>query len=63
MQSELQTLKMQLHPHFFFNTLNRIKELYPASHGDFTVLLHDGTELVLSRTYRRNLSQNLGMSV
>jgi two-component system LytT family response regulator len=30
----------------------RIRELRPMSHGDFTLLLKDGTELTLSRAYR-----------
>ncbi len=30
----------------------RIKELQPRSHGDYTVVLKDGTELIMSRGYR-----------
>ncbi|MCP9494816.1 MAG: LytTR family DNA-binding domain-containing protein [Pyrinomonadaceae bacterium MAG19_C2-C3] len=30
----------------------RIKELHPMFSGDYTVILHDNTELTLSRTYR-----------
>lgn len=30
----------------------RIRELHPASSGDYTVILHDGTRLPLSRTFR-----------
>jgi two-component system LytT family response regulator len=32
-----------------------IRELQPLFHGDYLVILNDGTELPLSRTYRRNL--------
>jgi two-component system, LytTR family, response regulator len=32
-----------------------VVELRPATHGDYDVLLADGTNLRLSRTYRRNL--------
>ena len=32
--------------------LRCIRELEPAFHGDCTVLLRDGTRLILSRTYR-----------
>jgi two-component system, LytTR family, response regulator len=32
--------------------LRCIQEIEPAFHGDCTVLLHDGTRLTLSRTYR-----------
>ena len=35
--------------------VDRIRELQPLFHGDYIVVLHDGTELTLSRTYRRNL--------
>jgi two-component system, LytTR family, response regulator len=35
--------------------LDRIKELEPWSHGDFQVLLTDGTRLMLSRRYRDRL--------
>jgi two-component system, LytTR family, response regulator len=33
----------------------RIRELRPLSHGDYTVLLKTGTELTLSRAYRKEL--------
>ena len=35
--------------------LDRIKELQPTFHGDYTVLLHDGTKLPLSRNQRGQL--------
>jgi two-component system LytT family response regulator len=35
--------------------VDRIHELQPLFHGDYVVILQDGTELTLSRTYRRNL--------
>ena len=35
--------------------VDRIRELQPLFHGDYVVVLHDGKELTLSRTYRRNL--------
>ncbi len=37
--------------------IERIKELQPLFSGDYTVLLRNGTELTLSRTYRDNLSK------
>lgn len=40
--------------------LDRISELQPTSHGDYTVVLHDGTRLVLSRGYRDRLTTLLG---
>jgi two-component system, LytTR family, response regulator len=32
--------------------VDRIKELLPDFHGDFAVVLRDGTRVTLSRTYR-----------
>lgn len=32
--------------------MDRIREYYPISHGDYAVILKDGTRLRLSRTYR-----------
>jgi two-component system LytT family response regulator len=43
--------------------LDRIKELSPLFHGDYRVLLHDGTELTLSRSYRPKLQELLGDSI
>jgi two-component system LytT family response regulator len=42
--------------------LDRIKELQPLFHGEYAVLLHDGTRLTLSRGYREKLSVLLGES-
>jgi len=41
----------------------RIRELHPHSHGDFLVVLHDGTELKLSRSYRPKVEASLGQSL
>jgi two-component system LytT family response regulator len=35
--------------------LDRVQRLHPYSHGDYQVVLRDGTELVLSRGYRERL--------
>jgi len=43
--------------------LQRIRELRPHSHGDFLVVLHDGTELKLSRSYRQKVEASLGQSL
>jgi two-component system LytT family response regulator len=43
--------------------INRIKELQPWSHGEYHVILHDGTQLTLSRSYRDNLQSALGNSL
>lgn len=39
---------------------DRIKELRPWFHGEYVVLLKDGTELTLSRTYRERILTLLG---
>ncbi|MBI2685225.1 MAG: response regulator transcription factor [Acidobacteria bacterium] len=39
---------------------DRIKELRPWFHGEYVVLLKDGTELTLSRTYREKILSVLG---
>jgi len=36
--------------------LDRIQKLYPVSHGDYQLVMKDGTELVLSRGYRERLT-------
>jgi two-component system LytT family response regulator len=43
--------------------VERIRELQPLFHGDYVVILRDGTELTLSRTYRRNLPGLFGESL
>jgi two-component system LytT family response regulator len=40
--------------------LDRIKELHPYFHGDYVILLKNGTELKLSRSRRRALEERLG---
>ena len=35
--------------------IDRIKELHPHFNGDYVVLLHDGTELKLSRSRREQV--------
>lgn len=43
--------------------LDRVVELHRMFHGDFSVILEDGTELKLSRTYRSGLEERLGRSL
>jgi two-component system LytT family response regulator len=40
--------------------VDRIKELQPMFHGDYTVILRNGARLTLSRGYRDKLQQMLG---
>lgn len=35
--------------------VDRVREIQPSEHGDFTIVLRDGTNLRLSRTYRDRL--------
>ncbi|HEX9006637.1 MAG TPA: LytTR family DNA-binding domain-containing protein [Bacteroidota bacterium] len=39
--------------------LNRIKELRPLLYGEYAVILHDGTQLTLSRSYREKVFHRL----
>ena len=41
--------------------LARVRELQPLFHGDYRVLLHDGTKLVLSRGYRDAVMERIGV--
>jgi two-component system LytT family response regulator len=43
--------------------LDRIRELQPYFHGEYMVVLHDGTKLKLSRTYRNRLQERLGQAL
>jgi len=40
--------------------VDRIKELQPLFHGEYAVILRNGTRLTLSRSYREKLDQLLG---
>jgi two-component system, LytTR family, response regulator len=40
--------------------VERIREMQPMFHGQYTVVLHDGTRLTLSRRYRGKLQKSLG---
>lgn len=40
--------------------IDRIKELQPLFHGEYTVLLRDGTRLTLSRRYKDRLQDRFG---
>lgn len=43
--------------------LDRIHELQPWFHGEYRIILKDGTQLMLSRSYREKLQQVLGKPV
>ncbi len=42
--------------------VDRIKGMQPAFHGDYIVILQDGTRLNLSRSYREKLQALLGQT-
>lgn len=63
----LSTLEAQLPPGKFMRisrstivNVDRIKELQPLFHGEYAVILRNGTKLTLSRSYRDKLDQLLG---
>lgn len=67
LREPLRDLEGRLDPARFFRVhrsaivnLSRIKEIRSSSQGDHTVLLHDGTELRLSRHRRGALFERLG---
>lgn len=53
---------IRIHRSTFVN-LERIKELQPWFHGEYVVVLKDGTQLTMSRSYRSNLPELLGKSL
>ncbi len=67
LRETMSKLEAQLDPGKFLRihrstivNLERIQELQPAFHGDYVVLLRDGTRLTLSRNYRDKLQEVLG---
>lgn len=70
LREKISALEEQLSPDRFLRihrstivNVNRIKEMQPLYHGDYAVLLHDGTRLTLSRSFRDRVFQGLNMSV
>jgi two-component system LytT family response regulator len=66
-RATLATLEQHLDPTVFVRIhrstivrTSRIRELEPYFHGEYVVVLHDGTRLKLSRTYRARLEEALG---
>lgn len=66
MRETLQGLEGRLDPARFLRihrsaivNIDRVRELQPLFHGDYSVLLSDGTELTLSRSYRDKLGESL----
>jgi len=70
LRETISSLESQLDPKEFVRihrsaivNINRIKELQPWSHGEYHILLQDGTRLTLSRSYREKLQSALGNSL
>jgi two-component system LytT family response regulator len=70
LRETISSLEAQLDPKDFIRihrsaiaNINRIKELQPWSHGEYHVILQDGTQLTLSRSYREKLQSALGNSL
>jgi two-component system LytT family response regulator len=70
LRETISSLEAQLDPRHFVRihrsaivNINRIKELQPWSHGEYHVILHDGTRLTLSRSHREKLQSALGNSL
>ena len=67
LRETLTNLEAQLDPKKFVRihrstivNLSRVRELHSWTHGEYHVILHDGTQLTLSRNYRDNLQSVLG---
>ena len=67
LRETISSLEAQLDPKKFLRIhrssivrIDRIKELQPWFHGEYRVILQDGTQLTLSRNYRENLQGTLG---
>lgn len=70
LRETLSSLEAQLDPQKFprihrsqIVNVERIRELQPWSHGEYHVILHDGTQLTLSRSYRERLHELLGKTL
>lgn len=70
LRETISSLETQLDPKKFSRihrsqivNLDRIKELHPWSHGEYHVILKDGTQLTLSRSYREHFQSLLGQQM
>jgi two-component system LytT family response regulator len=67
LRDTVSNLESQLDPKKFLRIhrsamvrIDRIQELQPWFHGEYRVILQNGTQLTLSRNYRENLQKALG---
>jgi two-component system LytT family response regulator len=68
LRTSLNDLEVRLAQHAFVRIhrstmvhANRIKEMQPLFHGDYTVVLLDGTRLTMSRSYREKVFERMGV--
>jgi len=66
LHATMNSLEGRLDPHEFLRihrstivNVRRIKELHPMFHGEYRVILKDGTQLTSGRSYRENLQKLL----
>jgi two-component system, LytTR family, response regulator len=64
LRERLHVLEARLDPNRYVRTqrsaivnVRRVKELQPAFHGNYVVILHDGTEIPLTQAYRAKLQR------
>lgn len=57
MEARLQNLKFLRISRSTIVNVQRVKEIHPLFHGDYTLVLNDGTKLSASRNYRDRLRQ------
>ena len=67
LRETMSAIQMKLDPSLFirihrstFVNIEKIKELQPWFHGEYVVILRDGTQLTMSRSHRNNLPELLG---
>jgi two-component system, LytTR family, response regulator len=67
LREPISSLEAQVDPNRFLRihrsalvNIERIREMQPMFHGQYVVILHDGTRLTLSRRYRSKLQKSLG---
>lgn len=67
LREPISSLEAQIDPARFLRihrsalvNIERIREMQPMFHGQYVVILHDGTRLTLSRRYRSKLQKSLG---
>ena len=70
LRETMSSLESKLDPRKFLRihrstivNIESVKELQPLFHGEYAVLLRDGTQLTLSRGYRDKLEEHFGHSI